>query len=98
MWSHARDYHDGCLGPADGANDYSMKVDGLFRDTLSRQVDEDVRMRLSGWGDDQMVRRKSAEKNGVPKCELMNGKGDTSNLKMCAQYLNSSNTRADQLV
>ena len=46
MWSHARDHHEGQLGPDGGAGDYVLRVDGVFRDTMTRQVDEDTRMRL----------------------------------------------------
>ena len=76
MWSHARDLHGGCLGPENGANDYLMKVDSLFRDTLSRQVDEDVRMRMFGWGDDDMRKRQSENIKNLPMCTLMNGRGE----------------------
>ena len=76
MWPHARDHHGGCLGPDEGASDYKLKVEGFFRDTLARQVDEDVRMRQSGWGDDQMARRLTNSTTPAPQCELMNGRGE----------------------
>ena len=69
MWSHTRDYHGGVLGPEDGKNDYIMSQNGIFNDTMTRQVDEDVRMRLSGWGANRICR-----KNSEPQCVLMNSK------------------------
>ena len=48
MWSHARDHHGGSLGPDEGAKDFKMEFEGSFRDPMSRQVDEAVRMRLCG--------------------------------------------------
>ena len=46
MRSHARDHHEGCLGPDDGAGDFIVKVEWVFRDMMTRQVDEDTRMRM----------------------------------------------------
>ena len=75
MWSHARDYHDGILGPNEGATDYTMKLDGTFQDTLTRQVDEDVRMRMNGWGEDEVQSRRRENISTTPDCVLMNGNG-----------------------
>ena len=46
-----------------------MSQNGIFNDTMTRQVDEDVRMRLSGWGANRICR-----KNSEPQCVLMNSK------------------------
>ena len=74
MWSHTRDHHGGMLGPDAGAMDYSLEVEGIFRDTMSRQIDEDVRMRNCGWGDDAL--RRNINPEPTPKCILMNGKSE----------------------
>ena len=41
----------------------------MFRDTMTRQIDEAVRMRSRGWG--EQAQRRNA---GTAKCVLMNGK------------------------
>ena len=68
------DHHGGSLGPDDGARDYMLEMEGSFRDPMSRQVDEDVRMRMCGWGQDSMQRQGRTET--AQKCVLMNGKGE----------------------
>ena len=45
MWSHTRDYHGGIPGPEDGRRDYKMVVEDVFRDTLTRQTDEAVKIK-----------------------------------------------------
>ena len=40
-----------------------------MRDTMTRQVDEDIRMRLNGWGQHEQNRGESS-----PVCVLMNSK------------------------
>ena len=74
MWTHTRDHHGGEVGQDNGITDYSLKVEGRFKDTLTRQVDEDVRLRESGWGlqDDLWL---GCGKSG-PKCVLLNGNGN----------------------
>ena len=72
--SHARDHHGGEMGADGGSLDYSMVVEGVFRDTLSRQIDEDVRMRRTGWGEDAL--NTSEVPGDSPRCILMNGKGE----------------------
>ena len=74
MWSHTRDYHGGEIGPNGGSTDYGLAIEGTFRDTMSRQIDEDVRMRRSGWGEDAL--RRSDLNRDSPRCVLMNGKGE----------------------
>ena len=54
--------------------DYMLEMEGSFRDPMSRQVDEDVRMRMCGWGQDSMQRQGRTET--AQKCVLMNGKGE----------------------
>ena len=70
MWSHTRDHHDGAIGPGNGSADYKLEIEGVFRDTMTRQIDEAVRMRSRGWGEEQR-RSPSTE---TPRCVLMNGK------------------------
>ena len=55
MWSHARDHHGGILGPDDGAQDYMLEMEG------SRQVDEDVRMRMCWWAEDSIQRQECTQ-------------------------------------
>ena len=43
---------------------------------MSRQVNEDVRTRMCGWGDDEMRRRQSENMKNSPMCTLMNGRGE----------------------
>ena len=69
MWSHTRDHHDGDIGPENGSTDYKVEVERVFRDTMTRQIDEAVRMRSRGWG--EQAQRRNA---GTAKCVLMNGK------------------------
>ena len=45
MWRHTLEAHGGVLGPLSGLNDYSMKVTGVFKDPLSRILDEAVRIK-----------------------------------------------------
>ena len=75
MWSHTRDCHGGSLGQEDGSKDYKLEIEGTFRDTMSRQIDEDVRMRGRGWGEDCMTRQRR-DIPAAPKCVLMNGKSE----------------------
>ena len=70
MWSHTRDHHYGAIGPGNGSADYKLEIEGVFRDTMTRQIDEAVRMRSRGWGEEQR-RSPSTE---TPRCVLMNGK------------------------
>ena len=69
MWSHTRDHHAGNLGPDEGSMDFEMSLNGVFQDTMTRQVDEDIRMRLNGWGQHKQSRGES-----TPVCVLMNSK------------------------
>ena len=76
MWNHTRDEHGGVVGPAGGNSDYNLCIEGKFKDCMTRQVDEDVRLRESGWGqDDDMLAWAGCDKSG-PKCVLLNGNGD----------------------
>ena len=74
MWMHTRDHHGGELGENNGQTDYRLEVEGRFKDTLTRQIDEDVRLRESGWGlqDDMWL---GCDKSG-PKCNLLNSNGN----------------------
>ena len=46
MWDHAVSNHAGVISP-DLADDYQFTVQGSFRDCLSRQLDEAVRIRMA---------------------------------------------------
>ena len=43
MWDHAQNHHGGVLSQ-DIRNDYTFRLQGVFRDPLSRQLDEAVRI------------------------------------------------------
>ena len=74
MWSHTRDHHGGVPGQDSGKKDYSLEVEGTFQDTMTRQVDEAVRMGQCGWGED--VLRRTSNIQPAPKCKLMNSKNE----------------------
>ena len=42
MWEHTRDVHDGVVGQNEGMGDYKIKVTGMFRRCLERQVTEGI--------------------------------------------------------
>ena len=67
--AHTGDHHAGSLGPDEGSTDFEMSLNGVFQDTMTHQVDEDVRMRLSGWGQHEQKRGENK-----PVCVLMNSK------------------------
>ena len=76
MWEHTHDVHGGDVGQDEGKADYKLSIEGRFRDSLTRQVDEDVRLRESGWGQDDDLWTGGGCGNSGPKCVLMNGNGD----------------------
>ena len=87
MWDHTRDYHGGVIGPNLGESDYTMFVDQTFRDTLTRQVDEDVRMRV---GLNKMVRKRwpgGSEQLDL-NIQLMNGHGNYFRPKSVRTFFN----------
>ena len=45
MWEHTQEYHQGVRGPNEGAQDYSPKLEGTFRDPMSRQAEEGIRVK-----------------------------------------------------
>ena len=49
-------------------------TEGTFQDTMTRQVDEAVRMGQCGWGED--VLRRTSNIQPAPKCKLMNSKNE----------------------
>ena len=73
MWNHTKEVHGGVAGPNNGAGDYLMYLDGAFRDAFTRQVEEDVRMRV---GVDEMARKRCKDRNCELNVQLMNGKGE----------------------
>ena len=73
MWNHTKEVHGGVAGPNNGAGDYLMYLDGAFRDAFTRQVEEDVRMRV---GVDDMARKRCQDRNCELNVQLMNGKGE----------------------
>ena len=44
MWDHTVSHHGGVVGPNQGEGDYIFRVQGKFQKSLSRQVDEAVRL------------------------------------------------------
>ena len=44
MWEHTVSHHNSEMGPDHGAADYAFRLQGTFRKSLSRQVDEAVRL------------------------------------------------------
>ena len=74
MWSHTRDHHGGLPGPDTGRRDYCLEVEGTFRDTMTRQVDEAVRIGECGWGEDVLASRLGHQ--SAPKFKLMNSKNE----------------------
>ena len=44
MWEHVREHHSGEVGDDEGKGDFEIKVAGVFKKCLQRQVDEDCRM------------------------------------------------------
>ena len=70
MWNHTKEVQDGVATE----NDYKLTIEGQFTDSLTRQVDEDIRLRESGWGPDDDVWI-GCGKTG-PKCVLLNSQGD----------------------
>ena len=75
MWTHTHNVHGGLVGQDGGEGDYKLSIEGRFKDTMTRQVDEDVRLRESGWGMDDAMAETGCGNFG-PKCVLMNGNGD----------------------
>ena len=73
MWNHTKEVHGGVTGPNNGADDYEMYLDGAFRDAFTRQLEEDVRMRV---GVDEMARKRCKDRNCELNVQLMNGKGE----------------------
>ena len=76
MWNHTRDEHGGEVGLGGGGSDYNLCIEGRFKDCMTRQVDEDVRLRESGWGMDDNMQARAGCVNSGPKCVLLNGNGD----------------------
>ena len=46
MWNHTKEVHGGIHGRENGVRDYTMFLDASFKDPLTRQVEEDMRMRV----------------------------------------------------
>ena len=70
MWNHTQEMHDGVVTK----NDHKLTIEGQFTHSLTRQVDEDIRLRESGWGLDDDVWRGCGKT--VPNCVLLNSQGD----------------------
>ena len=73
MWNHTRDVHGGVPGQNDGTEDYQMFLDGSFKDSFTRQVEEDVRMRV---GLEEVAQRRCKDRNCELRVILMNGRGE----------------------
>ena len=73
MWNHTKHIHGGVPGPNNGEDDYQMFLDGSFRDPLTRQVDEDVRMRV---GVVEVARRRCKDRNCDINVQLMNTRNE----------------------
>ena len=73
MWNHTKSVHGGIPGADNGAGDYQMYLDGSFRDPLTRQVDEDVRMRV---GLEELVKQRCKDRSSDRNIELMNSKNE----------------------
>ena len=73
MWNHTKNIHRGVPGPNNGEDDYQMFLDGSFRDPLTRQVDEDVRMRV---GVVEVARRRCKDRNCDINVQLMNTRNE----------------------
>ena len=65
--------HGGVPGQNDGTEDYQMFLDGSFKDSFTRQVEEDVRMRV---GLEEVAQRRCKDRNCELSVTLMNGRGE----------------------
>ena len=73
MWNHTKEVHGGIPGLENGVRDYKMFLDGSFKDPLTRQVEEDVRMRV---GIKERVMERCKDRHMELNVELMNCKNE----------------------